>query len=291
MFLHLIISGLSNGSIYAITAVGLVLIYKASNILNFSHGEAFMLGGFMGYTVHIFLKLPFWMCFIFVLILSFLIGMINERIVYRPLIRAPIISLVLATVGFSFVLKGVARGIWGGKGEYIPFPPVFGSHPISLGEIVFFPQHVIIILGSIIFFVIFGTFFKFTKLGKMMRATAENQRAASLVGIRIENIYSITWGIGTLMGAIAGLLSAPMTLLYPDIGNTLLMKAFAAAVLGGIDSILGAILGGFFMGIIENLAGGYISTSLLDLSPFIIIIIVLIVRPRGFLGSEIVRKI
>lgn len=291
MFLHLVISGLSNGSIYSITAMGLVFIYKASTVVNFSHGEAFMLGGFLGYTIHVIFKLPFWGTLIFIIILSFLIGVVTERLVYRPLIHSSIVSLVLATVGFSFVIKGIARGIWGGKGEYIPFPPAFGSEPIEMAGMIFFPQHVIIVLGALIFMVTFGAIFKFTKLGKMMRATAENQRAASLVGIRVERISSIIWGIGILAGAMAGILSAPMTLLYPDIGGTLLMKAFAAAVLGGIDSITGAILGGISMGLIENLAGGYISTSLIDLSPFVVIIIVLIVRPRGFFGSKIIKKV
>jgi branched-chain amino acid transport system permease protein len=291
LFLHLIISGLSNGSIYSITAMGLVLIYKASTVLNFSHGEAFMLGGFLGYTIHVIFKVPFWGSLIFIVVLGFLMGVMTERLAYRPLIHSSIISLVLATVGFSFVIKGVARGLWGGKGEYIPFPPVFGSEPVTLGGIIFFPQHGIIILGTLLFMAIFGIFFKFTKLGKMMRATAENRKAASIVGIRIERIFSIIWGIGTLAGAIAGFLSAPMTLLYPDIGSSLLMKSFAAAVLGGIDSITGAILGGICMGITENLVGGYISTSFVDLSPFIIIIIILIIRPRGFLGSKIIRKI
>lgn len=291
MFLDLVISGLSSGSIYAIVAMGMVIVYKATTVVNFAHGETFMLGSFLAYMFLVSFGMPYLVSINLAVAITMLVGIITERIAYRPLIRASIISMVLCTVGFSIVLKGLARFIWGGKGEFIPFPPVFEIEPIRLWRLSISPQHILILLGAISFMLMFGIFFRVTKLGKMMRATAENKRAASLVGIRIEKVFSIIWGVGALAGATAGVLSAPVTLLYPDMGTYVLIKAFAASVLGGMDSILGAILGGFCMGVIENLAGGYISTALVDISPFIIIIVILILRPTGFLGSKEITKV
>jgi len=272
-------------------ALGLVVVFKATNVINFAHGESFMLGGFLGYTFHVMLGIHYAESIIFSVVACFFVGVLTERIAYRPIIRSSVISLVLATTGLSFIFKGIARFIWGGKGEFITFPPIFSSKPLVLGGISLSTQHIILLLTAGIYILFFSFLFKTTKLGKMMRATAENQRAASLVGIRIERIHSITWGIGASTGAIAGVIAAPLTLLYPDIGAAILVKAFAAAVLGGMDSLLGAILAGFFIGLVENFVGFYISTSLLDISPFIIIIICLIIRPTGFFGSKEITRL
>lgn len=290
MFFHLVMSGLSNGSMYAIVALGLVLIFKATSVINFAHGESFMIGGFLCFTFYVMLGVHYIASTILAVVLSFFLGVLTERVAYRPIIRSPILSLVLATTGISFILKGIARFIWGGKGEFITFPPIFTFKPVVLAGIVLSPQHIIILLVALVYISFFAFVFQKTKLGKMMRATAENQRAASLVGIRIETIFSITWGIGAATGAIAGVLSVPFTLLYPDLGAGLLVKAFAAAVLGGMDSLLGAILAALCISLVENFVGFYISSSLLELSPFLFIIFGLIVRPAGLLGSkEIIR--
>ena len=291
MLIHLITSGLSNGSLYAVVALGLVVVFKATNIINFAHGESFMLGGFLGYTFHVMFGVPYTVSIILSVVLCFFIGVLTERVAYRPIIRSPVLSLVLATTGLSFIFKGIARFVWGGKGEFITFPPVFGSKPIVLWGIILSSQQLVLLLVAGMYMLFFVFIFKSTKIGKMMRATAENQRAASLVGIRIERIHSIIWGMGAGTGAIAGVLAAPFTLLYPDLGAVLIVKAFAAAVLGGMDSILGAILAGFFISLVENFVGFYISSSLLDISPFVFIIIGLIIRPTGFLGSKEVARL
>jgi branched-chain amino acid transport system permease protein len=291
MFLYLVLSGLTNGSLYALLALGLVIIYKATTVVNFAHGEVFMMGGFFAYTFYVLLGLAYPASLLLAVALSLLLGMVTERLAYRPLIKASAISMVLASVGFSFVLRGVARVTWGGKGDFIPFPPIFSYDPIVLGSLLITPQQLIILSGALMCMGVFAAFFRWTKLGKMMQATAENQRAAALVGIRVERVFAIIWGVGACVGALAGVLMAPVTLLYPDIGATLLVKAFASAVLGGFGNLPGAALGGLSMGVIENLAGGYLHTSLVDISAFLVIMLVLVVRPTGFFGAKAVRKV
>lgn len=291
MFFHLFVSGLSNGGLYALIALGLVTIYRATLVVNFAHGEVFMLGAFFGYMFHVTFGLPYPASLVLAIALSLLLGMVTERIAYRPLIRASVVSLVLASVGFSFLLKGFARVTWGGKGDYIPFPPIFTFRPFQFLGFLFVPQNLVILGGALVFMTILWAFFRYTKLGKMMRATAENQRAASLVGIRIERVFAVTWGVGTCLGAVAGLLMAPVTLLYPDMGATLLIQAFASAILGGFGSMPGAVLGGFIVGLIESFVGGYLGSQFITAAPFVVIIAVLVLRPSGLLGAPAVVKV
>lgn len=291
MFYHLLVTGLSNGSLYALVGLGLVVIYKATAVVNFAHGEVFMLGGFLAYTFHVLLGLPYFLALVLALLGSLLVGMLTERCAYRPLMRSSIVSMVLASVGFSFILRGTARYFWGGKGDFIPFPPVFTYEPIMLGELLLTPQSLVTLAGSLVIMGLFAAFFRLTKMGKMMQATAENQRAAALVGIRIARVFAIIWGVGAVVGAAAGVLMAPLTLLYPDMGGMLLIRSFAAAVLGGFGSLPGAVVGGFVVGLVENLAAGYIATSLQDIAPFVVIILVLILRPTGLFGTANITKV
>jgi branched-chain amino acid transport system permease protein len=291
MFFHLLVSGLSNGGLYALIALGLITIYRATLVVNFAHGEVFMLGAFFGYMFHVTLGLPYPASLVLAIALSLLLGMITERIAYRPLIRATVVSLVLASVGFSFLLKGFARVTWGGKGDYIPFPPIFTFRPMRFLGLLLVPQNLLILAGALVFMGILWAFFRYTKLGKMMRATADNQRAAALVGVRIERVFAVIWGVGTCLGAVAGLLMAPVTLLYPDMGAALLIQAFASAILGGFGSMPGAVLGGFVVGLIESFVGGYLGSQFITAAPFVVILAVLIFRPAGLLGTRAVVKV
>jgi branched-chain amino acid transport system permease protein len=166
-----------------------------------------------------------------------------------------------------------------------------GSDPIIFGEIVLVPQQLVVVGGTLVCMLLFAAFFRWTRTGKTMQATAENSKAARLVGIRVDRVYALTWGLGAAAAATAAVLMAPLTFVYPDIGMSLLVKAFAAAVLGGFGSLPGAILGGLSVGVIEQLAGGYLHTSLMDISAFVIIMAVLIVRPTGFLGARGLRRV
>jgi branched-chain amino acid transport system permease protein len=288
---YLVVSGLTTGSLYALVAMGLVVVYKATTVVNFAHGELFMLGGFLAYTFHVLLKLGYVVSLVLAVAAALALGLVTERLAYRPLMRAPAISVVLAAVGFSFVLKGAARQIWGGLGDYMPFPPVVATPAITLGGLILVPQQLVVLAGALVCMGLFTAFFTWTRTGKMMQATAENAKAARLVGIRVDRVYAFTWGVGAATAAAAAVLMAPLTFVYPDVGSPLLVKAFAAAVLGGFGSLLGAVLGGFSIGLIENLAGGYINTSFTDISAFLVIMLVLIVRPTGFFGPRAVRRI
>ena len=291
MLAYLVVSGVTTGSLYALVAMGLVVVHKATGVVNFAHGELFMLGGFFAYTLHVLVNVPYVPALVLAVGASLLLGALTERIAYRPLMRAPTVSLVLAAVGFSFVLKGAAREIWGGRADYLPFPPLVRAAPIAFGDVLIIPQQLVVLGAAVVCMIAFTFFFNFTRAGKVLQATAENAKAASLVGIRIQRVYAFTWGVGAAVAGAAAALMAPLTMIYPDLGAVLLVKAFASAVLGGFGSLPGAVVGGVTVGIVENLAGGYLHTSFQDVSAFVVIMLVLIVRPTGLFGVRGARRI
>ena len=290
MLVNLLASGLANGSVYALVALGLIVIYRATTVINFAHGEGFMLAGFLAWTLYVGLGLSYGSALVGAIAMAALVGIATERLAFRPLIRGSVVSLVLATTGLAFLLRGVARYLWGGKGSDVPFPPVFTVQAVRVGDLVVSSQHLIVVGGAVATMLVFAALFRYTRLGRMMRATAENQRAAALVGIRVERISSLTWGVGVALAGVAAVLAAPLTLLYPDMGGPLLIRAFAAALLGGLGSLGGAVVGGFSLGIVEQLTAGYIDSSLADVAPFLLIIVVLLLRPRGLFGRRAVVK-
>lgn len=291
MLVYLVFSGLTNGAIYALVGIGIVLIYKATGTINFAQGDILMVAGFVAYTLHVMLHLSYAVAFVGAVAASFLMGVLSERIAFRPLASGDVISLVLATVGLSFIFKGFGRMVWGGLGDYLSFPPLGPSNPIVFGSIVIIPQQLVVIGGAAVVILCFTVFFKFTRFGRMMQATADNRRAARLVGIQVDSVHQMAFGIGAALAGAAAVLMAPITLLYPDVGFPLFIKGFAAAVFGGLDSLPGTLVGAFAIGLIEALAGGYIGSSFLDVSAFLIIMIVLLVRPRGLLGSTALRRV
>jgi len=291
MFGYLLATGITTGALYALVALGITVVYKATRAVNFAHGDLFMICGFIAYTFHVMWGMPYVLSLVLAVAAGFVIGALAERIAFRPLMEQSLVSVLLATIGLSFVLKGIARGIWGGKGDFIPFPPLASPTPISLGGILVMPQQLIVLAGAIAVMLLFAAFFKFTRLGKMMQATADNQKAAKLVGIRTGRVYMYTFAVGTSVAGAAAVLMAPITLLYPDIGFVLFIKSFAAAVLGGLTSIPGAVVGGFLIGLIEAFSGGYISTNLQDVSSYIVIMLVLIFLPQGLFGGRSLRKV
>jgi branched-chain amino acid transport system permease protein len=198
---------------------------------------------------------------------------------------------VLATIGLAFVFRGAARVIWGGKGDYLSFPPITSPDPVTIAGIMVIPQQIAVLAGAIVIMLVFAAFFRLTRAGKMMQATADNAKASRLVGIRIDRIYMLSFGTGAAIAAAAAVLMAPLTLLYPDMGFSFFIKGFAAAVLGGLTSLPGAVLGGFCIGIIEALAGGYISSSFMEVSAFIVIMFVLVLRPTGLLSFGKLRQV
>ena len=288
---YLLLSGLTTGSLYALIALGIVVVNKATGVINFAHGELFMFSGFVAWMLHVQMGVPYLPSLLVAVAFGFVLGALTNLIAFRPLKNANIVSLVLATIGIAFMLRGAARVIWGGKGDYLPFPPITSPEPVMIGEIMVIPQQLAVLAGAIVIMAAFAAFFRLTRAGKMMQATADNAKAATLVGIRIDRIYILSFGTGAASAAAAAVLMAPLTLLYPDMGFAFFIKGFAAAVLGGLTSLPGAVLGGISIGIIEALAGGYIHSSFIEVSAFIVIMFVLVVRPTGLLGFNGLRRV
>jgi branched-chain amino acid transport system permease protein len=291
MFSYLLATGLTTGALYALVALGIVIVYKATEVVNLAHGELFMIGGFLAYTLHVMGGVPYVPSLLLAVGGAFVIGVLTDRIAYRPLMRQGLVSVLLATIGFSFVLKGLARVIWGGKGDYLAFPPLVSPEPVRVGNIMVMSQQLVVLAAAIAVMLLFAVFFRATRAGKWMQATASNPRAATLVGIRIGRVYMYTFGVGAAVAGAAAALMAPLTLLYPDIGFILFVKGFAAAVLGGLTSVPGSIVGGLLVGVLEQFAAGYIHTTLQDVSAFVVIMFALIFLPTGLLGVRGVRKI
>lgn len=288
-FVILVTAGLANGSLYALVALGLVLIYKAQDMVQFGFGEVFMAGAFIGYSAFTYLGLSYPVSFCIAVLAGGLVGLIIERGLIRPIAHYPHMTLVMVTVGLSFMLKGLFR---------IPFaqdvytiPPMFGGSPIIIYDLIFASQNLLTIGTSLILTLALLVLFAFTDLGKQMRATAENMFGAQYSGVNIGLVFATTWGLASLMGAAAGILSAPITAVYPDMGTRILIRAFAAAVLGGFGNIPGAIIGGYLIGVIETLFGFYVATALIDLSAFLVIMIVLVFWPRGLFGSKEITRV
>ncbi len=283
-----VVSGLATGCVYALVALGLVLIYKATDVVNFAQGEFVMASGFISYTLLIRYGLPYWLVFCLTILLSAIMGVVLERVVVRPIMTAPIFSIVIATIGASTVMRSAAGIVYGY--DVLPLPTIFSKEPIQLGILNFTPMDVGVIGCSIVIMLALYVFFKWTKTGMAMRATAQSQTAAQLMGVSVKQIFSLTWAISAGIGGIAGVLIAPIIYLDPNLG-TIGVKAFAGAILGGFGSIPGAIIGGMLLGVVENLSGYFFNAGIKQVSTYILLILVLIIRPSGLLGAVAMKKV
>jgi len=250
-----------------------------------------MVGGMLAYTCYVMFGIPYLPSLLLAVAGAFVVGIITERVAYRSVLKHGLASVLVATIGVSFILKGIARHIWGGKGDYLTFPPIVSPEPLQFGNIMIMSQQLVVLLAAIVVMVGLGIFFKRTRAGKWMQATASNPKAATLCGLRIDRIYMYTFGVGAAVAGAAGVLMSPLTLLYPDVGFVLFIKGMAAAVLGGLTSIPGAVLGGLLLGLAEQLAAGYLHSSIQDVVAFLIIMLALIFLPTGLLGPRGLRKI
>jgi branched-chain amino acid transport system permease protein len=284
-------TGLTSGALYALVAVGLVMVYKATGVINIAHGELFMFCGFIAYAAHVQLGLPYFVSFILAAAAGFGLGALIYQGAFKSLMRSSLANVLIAAIAVSFILKGIARALWGGVGDYIPFPPMFSTDPLPLGSVMILPQQVVVVGVAMMLMAALALFFRATRVGKWMQATADNVKAARLVGVRVEWIYLLSFGIGAAIAAIAAVVTAPITLLYPDIGFNLFLKAFAAAVLGGLNSIVGAVLGGVLVGLVETFAATFLHSKFQEVSSFVVIMFALIFMPNGLLGMRRVRKV
>ena len=281
-FIHQVVAGIATGGVYASMALALVMIYQSTHHINFAQGELAMFATYMSWTL-INAGVSYWLAFTCTILLAFALGVLIQRIIIRPVENAPVLNIVVVFIGLLVILNSIAGWVFTYtiKAFPSPFPkePPFGLHFISSHE-----------LGSIgvtlVLLVLLFGFFKFTPLGLAMRAAAQNPDSSRLVGIRVG------WGLAAAIGSVAGMMIAPVVFLDPNMMSGILLYAFAAALVGGIDSPGGAVLGGFIVGILENILGAYVIGTELKLSvALVLIIVVLTIKPAGLFGKVIVSRV
>lgn len=288
MFVQFLFSGLTVGATYALSALGFTLIYNASNIINFAQGEFIMLGGMLTvFFVHTGLPLP--IAAILAVIAPAAVGILLERFAIEPARGAGTVSLIIITIGASLVIRGLIQ-IWLGKGAHM-LAPFSGSEPIAIAGATLLPQSLWVLGVAALMVAVLWLFFRHTVVGKAMLATSYNHLAAQLVGISTQWVLRVSFALSAAMGAVAGILLTPITLTSYDVGIMLGLKGFVAAVVGGLGSGLGAVAGGLFVGLVEALAAGYISSSYKDAVPFVLILIFLFFVPRGLFGAKVSERV
>jgi branched-chain amino acid transport system permease protein len=290
MFLQLIVSGLSFGSLYALIALAMVIIYKTSEVPNFGQGEMAMISTFVAYTLLATHGFSFPVAFFFTLLFAALLGVFLEFVFLRRAKDPNILSLILITLGFEMILYGTASWKWGADQRDLPFP-VSDFDIINLGPAVISYLNVATLVITLMLMLLLFLFFRYTKVGIAMKATQQNPVAARINGIRTNRILSITWAMSSIIGAVAGMMLAPVATLDPNLMLDPLLKGFAAAVLGGMTTLVGAALGGYMLGIIENLFGGYVSLEFKSVVAFGIIVLVLCFKPSGLFAKHYVKKV
>ena len=291
-FLSHLISGISLGSIYAIIALGYTMVYGIAKMLNFAHGDVIMVGGYMCFCATVYLGWPSIAGVALAVVVCTLLGVVIERLAYKPLRQAPALAVLITAIGVSYFLQNAALLIWGSSTK--SFTSVVGGSPISLfdGQLTIAPVTIVTVAICVVIMVALTLFTNKSKAGTAMRAVSEDKGAAELMGINVNTTISLTFAIGSGLAAIAGvLLCSAYPTLMPTTGSMPGIKAFTAAVFGGIGSIPGAFIGGILLGIIEIFAGAYISTQLSNAIVFAVLIIVLLVKPDGLLGKHISEKV
>ena len=285
---QLLVNGLALGSLYALTAFGIVLIYKTTQVITFAQGETAMFSTFVAFTLLTGLQLPFPLAFVLTLVFAGLFGALIERVVMRRISTAMILNPVIVTVGLSLILVGVAGWIWGY--EIRTFPAPVEGPPFRIGTIVVSQLNALILGVTLVLMAVFFAFFRYSTLGIAMRAVAQNRLGAQLMGINIGRISALGWGLGTALGAVTGMLIAPLNYLDPGMMGDVALKAFAAAVLGGLTSLPGAVVGGLLLGIMDSVVGFEVP-ELRNTIAFGLIVVVLVMRPGGLLGRHEIKKV
>jgi len=290
MFLQLLVSGISIGSIYALVALAMVIIYKTSEVPNFAQGEMAMISTFIAFMFLDTFGQSFLVSFTGGLVFAIVLGMFLEFVFLRRAKDPNVLSLILITLGFEMMLYGLASWKWGAEQKSLPFP-VSDFDIVNVGKaVVSYLNIATLFVAFFLMFVLF-LFFKYTKVGIAMKATQQNMTAARINGIRANRILSITWGMSSFIGAVAGMMLAPIATLDPNLMMDPLLKGFAAAVLGGMTTLVGSVIGGYILGIIETLFGGYVSLQFKSIVAFLIIVLVLCFKPSGLFAKHYVRRV
>ena len=291
-FLSNLINGISLGSVYAIIALGYTMVYGIAKMLNFAHGDVIMIGAYISFCVTQYLNLPAWLSVMAAMFVCTLLGMTIERLAYKPLRSAPSLAVLITAIGMSYLLQNLALLIWGSNPKSFTSIISFGPLRLFDGQLIISDVAIVTVLACILIMIGLTWFTGKTRMGKAMRAVSEDKGAAQLMGVNVNRTISVTFAIGSALAAIAGvLLCSAYPTLMPTTGSMPGIKAFTAAVFGGIGSIPGAMLGGILLGIIEIFGKSYISTELGDAIVFAILIVILLVKPAGLLGKKIREKV
>ena len=286
-FLHQVLAGLATGGIYASLALALVMIYQATHLVNFAQGEMAMFATYFAWSL-INAGMPYWPAFLLTVVFAFVLGVVIERVIIRPVENAPVLAVVVVFIALLVILNSVTGWIFSYTIKTFPSPfpaePIFGDYITSHGGGAIGVTLVVLLLLYL--------FFRFTPLGLAMRAAAQNPESSRLVGIRVGWMLALGWGLAAAIGSVAGMMVAPIVFLDPNMMGGVLLYAFAAALVGGIDNPAGAVFGGFLVGVLENVLGAFVIGNELKLAVALVLIIgVLVVKPSGFFGKVLVTRV
>ncbi|MDR0840818.1 MAG: branched-chain amino acid ABC transporter permease [Christensenellaceae bacterium] len=283
-FFQQLANGLIIGSTYALLTIGLTMVFGLMQILNYAHGEFYMLGGVVAFWVTQALHLNFFLSIIVTVAICFMLGLVFERILMRRLYEVPIVTTAIVTVGLSIFLQNSVFMLWGNVPRTIPTP--FPLKPLTIGGLTFTSLRIFVLIVTIAVIVFTQIIIHRTKLGRAMRATFQDKDVAAMTGISIRKIYALTFAYGSALAGLAGVLCGSYLTISPFMGSSVTTKAWAIAIVGGIGNIPGAIFGGFLLGVVESLGAGYLSAAYKDAYSFIIVILVLVFRPNGLFSKK-----
>ena len=289
-FLQVLISGVSQGCIYGLIALGFVLIYKATEAVNFAQGELMMLGAFVGLAVAGYFGLPYWAVLLISVAVLAVFGFVTERLILRPILGQPAFAIVMVTIGVGYTARGLITMIPGiGTDTHVLDVP-FKDKMVKLGGLTIGMEHVVIIATSLALCALLFGLFRYTRIGIAMQAASQNQLAAHYMGIPVKRLNGLIWATSAGVAAVAGILLAPITFVHVNMGF-IGLKAFPAAVIGGFESLPGAIIGGLIIGIVESLAGFYLPEGFKDVAAYVVVLAMLMVKPNGLFGEKIRKRV
>jgi branched-chain amino acid transport system permease protein len=289
-FIQLVISGIAQGCIYGLIALGFVLIYKATETVSFAQGELMMLGAFFGLAAMSLLGFPFWLAVVAAILAMGAFGLLLETVVIRPILGQPAFSIVMLTIGIGYVARGLITMIPNIGTETHTLAVPYKDEIWNAGGLVLNVEQMAVIAATAVLCAVLYTVFKYSKIGIAMQASSQNQLAAYYMGIPVKRLNSLVWGLSAAVAAIAGLLLAPITFVHANMGF-IGLKAFPAAVVGGFGSLPGAIVGGLIIGVVESLSGFYLPAGFKDTAAYIVVLVMLMVKPNGLFGEKLRKKV
>jgi len=286
---QLVVSGVAQGVLYALVALSMTMLYRATTVVNFGHGDLVMGGAFAVYVFVVYARLPYLAGAVIALAVLFGVGMAIHQGLMRRIMTGPHLAIAMMALAIGYALRGGARMLWGR--EVLPFPRIFPDRAWVLGDVVVTSDNVIVSGTVLGLMVVLLVLFNVTRIGRLLQAVFQSQRGAALIGLNVDGVHRLVWGAAAALAALGGVLLAPITLLYPDMGVWVLVRGFAAMTLGGFGSLPGAVLGGLILGVMELVLGAYLSTAFIDISAYVIVIAVLLLRPDGLFGRQVVVRV